>query len=338
MRKQFRTVLALTAFCGLFVQKAAAGVGTDVIDNITNRYSSSAESWILSIQGHAENLFWILASIAAVWTFIVLVLRQSDLADFVGAVIRFILTTMFFYWLVDHGPTLAAKILSSTMQLAAAATNVQAVAIGDFIDLGIKIFIDVTNSVQASWNPIPAIAAILLTLIIMLALASITFVLILVNCQTYVLLSAGVIFLGFGATEWTRDLAVSYFKHLLGIGIKQFVLLLLASIALDILKTMDASHTSSGWTPDLADLCRATAEAIILLLLIAIVPGSVAGMCGVPVSTAGVGTLFAGAQYGAQAAALASGIGSTVMEGGRAMGSAVRNAVRRGQALSRGKP
>jgi type IV secretory pathway TrbL component len=133
-------------------------------------------------------------------------------------------------------------------------------------------------------------------------------------------------------------LAVSYFKHLLGIGIKQFVLLLLASIALDILKTMDASHTSSGWTPDLADLCRATAEGIILLLLIAIVPGSVAGMCGVPVSAAGVGTLFAGAQYGAQAAALASGIGSTVMEGGRAMGSAVRNAVRRGQALSRGKP
>jgi hypothetical protein len=75
-----------------------------------------------------------------------------------------------------------------------------------------------------------------------------------VNCQTYVLLSAGVIFLGFGATEWSRDLAISYFKHLLGIGIKQFVLLLLASIALDILKTMDGSHTSSGWTPDLADL------------------------------------------------------------------------------------
>jgi len=72
MRKQFRTVFASIAFCGFFVQTAAAGVGTDVIDNITNRYSNSAESWILSIQGHAENLFWILASIAAVWTFIVL--------------------------------------------------------------------------------------------------------------------------------------------------------------------------------------------------------------------------------------------------------------------------
>src|SRR5215510_14172263 len=117
MRQHFRTVLALTAFCSFFVQKAAAGVGTDVIDQITNRYSNSAESWILSIQGHAEDLFWILAAIAAVWTFIVLVLRQSDLADFVGAVIRFILTTMFFYWLLDNGPNFASKILASTLHL-----------------------------------------------------------------------------------------------------------------------------------------------------------------------------------------------------------------------------
>src|SRR6266481_720797 len=141
MRKQFRTVLALTAFCGLFVQKAAAGVGTDVIDNITNRYSSSAESWILSIQGHAENLFWILASIAAVWTFIVLVLRQSDLADFVGAVIRSIFTTMFFFWLLDHGPTFAAKILSSTLQLAADASQMKGAGWTDFLNLGVQILI-----------------------------------------------------------------------------------------------------------------------------------------------------------------------------------------------------
>ena len=71
MRKQFR-VFALPVFCSFFVQTAAAGVGTDVIDNITNRYSNSAESWILSIQGHAEDLFWKLALIATVWTFIVL--------------------------------------------------------------------------------------------------------------------------------------------------------------------------------------------------------------------------------------------------------------------------
>ena len=41
---------------------------------------------------------------------------------------------------------------------------------------------------------------------------------------------------------------------------------------------------------------------------------------------------------GAQAAAMAAGVGGAAMAGGRALGSAVRNAVKQGQALSRGKP
>ena len=63
---------------------AYAQEGAGFVDALTSQYSDSALSWIPGIQNHAENLFWILASISAVWTFIVLVLRQSDLADFVA--------------------------------------------------------------------------------------------------------------------------------------------------------------------------------------------------------------------------------------------------------------
>jgi type IV secretion system protein TrbL len=338
MKRVFLTLLLLIAFWSS-VNTAVAGVGTDVVDKITQQYSDSAESWILSIQDHAESLFWLLAEISAVWTFIVFALRQSDLADFIGVAVRFLLSTMFFFWLLDHGPEFAAKILASTLGLAAAATNTQAVTIGDFVDLGIKILIDVTSAVQLSWNPIPAFLAVLLTAIILVALCGITVILILVNCQTYVMLAAGVIFLGFGASEWTRDYSIAYFKHLLGIGIRQFVTLLLASIALDILHSMDAAHAASGWTPDLADICRALAESVIILVLIGVVPGSVAAMCGVPVTAAGLSPLFAAGAVGSQAAAAAaSNVGSAAMAGGRALGSAVRNAVRRGQELSRGRP
>jgi hypothetical protein len=40
---------------------------------------------------------------------------------------------------------------------------------------------------------------------------------------------------------------------------------------------------------------------------------------------------------GAQAAALASNFGGAALAGGRQLGSAVRNAVKQGQALSKGK-
>jgi type IV secretion system protein TrbL len=155
------------------------------------------------------------------------------------------------------------------------------------------------------------------------------------------MLSAGLIFLGFGATEWTRDLSVSYFKHLLGVGIKQFVTLLLASIGLNIMNSLYAAAQQTGWGVDVGGLATALVDTFILLIVIAKVPAAVASICGVSAGgTGGYGmsTLFAGVDVGAQAAAMVSGVGTGAMAGGRALGSAVRNAVKQGQALSKGKP
>src|SRR5262245_9863004 len=49
-----------------FTPRLYAQAGATVVDSITTQYQESALSWILSIQQHAENLFWILAAISAV--------------------------------------------------------------------------------------------------------------------------------------------------------------------------------------------------------------------------------------------------------------------------------
>jgi type IV secretion system protein VirB6/type IV secretion system protein TrbL len=274
-----------------------------------------------------------------VWTFIVLALRQSDLADFVGAAVRYILTTMFFYWLLDNGPTFASKILASTLRLATDASGINGAGWTDFVKLGMKIFLDTAKAVSL-WNPVQAVLLDLVAIGLLVALGLITVNIVLVNCQTYIMLAAGTIFLGFGASEWTRELSINYFKHLLGIGIKQFVTLLLAAIALGVMQSIDAAHASAGWGFSLQDLGLALVSSVILLVLISKVPASVAAICGVPVGGAGdwgISTLFAGAAMGAQAAALASNFGGAALAGGRQLGSAVRNAVKQGQALSKGK-
>jgi type IV secretion system protein TrbL len=329
-------ILSLTAFpLSLYAQAQ----GGSFVDAVSNQYSNSALSWILSIQQHSENLFWILAAISAVWTFAVLVLQNGDLADFVGAAVRYIITTMFFYWLLDNGPQFGAKILASTLRLATDASGINGAGWTDFVNLGVKIFMDTARSVSY-WNPVQAVLLAVVALLIMVALGLITVTLVLVNCETYIMLAAGTIFLGFGAAEWTRDLSISYFKHLLGVGIRQFVTLLLAAIALDILRSIDAAHTTTGWGFDLQALAVALVAAVILLALIAKVPASVAAICGVPIGGAalGVSTLFAGAGTAAQASSIASGLGGAALAGWRALGTAVRNAVKQGQALSKGKP
>jgi type IV secretion system protein TrbL len=327
--------LAGLLLCG-FAPSVKAGIGTTFVDTLSSQYSSSAQKWETSIKEHAVKLFWILAAISAAWTFAVLVLRQSDLADLVGAAVRFIVTTMFFYWLLDRGPDFAGDILRSTLQLAGDATGTRGLDWGAFANMGVKVFMEVNRHISI-WNPVVAVSAGIVAILILVALCLITVNLVLVNCETWIMLSAGLIFLGFGATEWTRDLSVSYYKHLLGVGIKQFVTLLLAGIGLDIMNSLYTAAQTTGWGTDLQALAVALASALILLLLIAKVPVAVAAICGVSAGGAGghgVSSLFSGAGIGAQ---IATGVGGVAAAGGRALGSAVRNAVRQGQALSRGR-
>jgi type IV secretory pathway TrbL component len=117
MKRNLLICLGLLIFC-VMPGSVHAQTGTAFGDAVIQEYSQSALTWVSSIQAHAENLFWILAVISAAWTFAVLVLRQSDLADFVGAAVRYILTTMFFYWLLVRGKDFALAILASTWQLA----------------------------------------------------------------------------------------------------------------------------------------------------------------------------------------------------------------------------
>ena len=335
MRK-IRFVLLFIMLIAGVLSHAYAQEGATFVDALTTQYSDSALSWIPSIQNHAESLFWILAAISAVWTFIVLALRQSDLADFVGAVVRFILITMFFYWLLDNGPPFAAKILASTLQLAADASQMKGAGWTDFLNLGVQILIKTVRA-GSMWNPLQSAILCTVGLLTMISLGLITVSLILVNCETYVKLAAGTIFLGFGAAEWTRDLSINYFRALLAVGIKQFVTLLMAAIGLAIMNSLVGAQALPAAGIDLQGLAGALMSSIILLVLIAKVPASVAAIVGVEsgaVGGWGFGTVTSSAMTAAQLASMAGG----AVQGAKQLGTAVRDAVKRGQALSKGKP
>jgi type IV secretion system protein TrbL len=308
-----------------------AGAG---IAHITSQFSNSAKTWETSIKGHATKLFWILAAIAAAWTFAVLALAHADFAELFGAATRFTIATFFFYWILDNGGDFAAKILQSTQAVGNDATGTAGIDYGAFLNAGQDILLQVNSKINI-FEPVTGLCAALLAFSIFVVLCLITLNIILVTAQTWIIAYSGLIFLGFGAAEWTRDMSVGYYKTLLAYGIKLMVTLLLAGIALDILHTVQA-QSGQGWGADVALLCQALAGAIILLGIIAKAPDAVASIAGV--STGGFG-------HGVEAFVAASGMGyqtsawiaSAASQGGKQLGTAVRNAVKQGQALSRGK-
>jgi type IV secretion system protein TrbL len=328
--------LALLIFLFLAPLAHAQAGGSGFIDNISQQYSSSAQQWVKSIQGHAIPLFWTLATISAVWSFIQLALRQADLADLFGTAVRFLLSTLFFYWILQNGSTFAMDILKSTLQLANGATG-NSVNAAAFANLGLQIFVSVSAKVSI-WNPVVGVAAVIVAILILVALALIAVNLILVNCETYIMMAGGIILLAFGATEWTRDMSISYYRHLLAVGLKQLVTLLLAGIAFNILQSMNAAAGATGWGTNLEQLGMALASALILVMLVGKAPGAVAAMVGPGGASGGhgLGSLFAGMGAGATLGAMATGVGGAAMTGAKAVGGAVRAAVQKGQSLSRG--
>ena len=335
MKVGFIIVLTTAVLCCLPTPALAQTAGGNgVLDTISSQFTTSTQKWESSIKGHAVKLFWVLAGISFAWTFAVLLLKHADFADLFGAVTRFTFITFFFYWPLSHGGEFASQIMQSTQQIGDDAAGSKGLDWGAFVQAGIDILLGVHGKINI-WDPVTGLCAGILAILILIILSAITLDIILVTAQTWVIVYSGLIFLGFGASEWTREMSAGYFKTVLAFGIKLMVTLLLAAIALDILHQVQA-NAGQGWGTDLAMLGKALASCLILLGIIAIVPGCVASIAGVSAGGFGhgLGTFLAAAGIGAQAGAWAAGAAA---QGGKQLGSAVRNAVKRGQALSRGK-
>jgi type IV secretion system protein TrbL len=206
---------------------------------------------------------------------------------------------------------------------------------GAFANLGLSILIQVAQHVSI-FQPVVGTCAILLAILILIVLGLITANILLVVVESYVVVYAGLIFLAFGAMEWSRDMSIGYYKTILAYGIKLMATLLLAGIGLNILQGIQAQG-GQGWGSNMMNLGTALVTCAILLGIIAKAPAVVAGITGVSTNGSGGhgwGSFLAGAGAAASTANMASG---GVAQGGKQLGSAVRNAVKQGQALSRGR-
>jgi hypothetical protein len=95
-----------------FSSQQQAISGGAALDAISSQFTNATQQWMPVIKGHASTLFWILAAIAAAWTFAVLVIRQADLAELIGAVVRFVFITSFFWWILQHATALPGRYCS----------------------------------------------------------------------------------------------------------------------------------------------------------------------------------------------------------------------------------
>lgn len=91
--------------------------------------------------------------------------------------------------------------------------------------------------------------------------------------ESYVIINASVLFLGFGASQWTRDFAIAPMRFTVAIGTKLFVLTLIVGLIVQSAKQWLAAYTN-----DEASLMTMVGLALVCCYLTKTIPDVIGGM------------------------------------------------------------
>lgn len=306
----------------IFAKPAFAELSNSgILDSVLKRYQEAAISWATVMQEAASRLYIALAAISLVWTMGQLPFHRSSFPEIFGELLRYIIFTGFFYWLLQNAPQLSDSIISSLRILGGKASGTLNLSPSGIIDIGFALF----GKANAALSTINAnnfgriIANWFLSIAIMIILALVAINMLLQLCAAWILAYAGIFFLGFGATRWTSDIAINYFKTVLGLGASLMTMTLLVGIGKNIIEENIAKMSEGEFIG--FELGVVLVSVITLFLLVDKLPAMVAGI--INGSSTGASTSIGA--FGAGAAVGAAGVAAGAAKFGGALigGSAV---------------
>lgn len=306
LREQRFTLWVVLLLLASFLVSTDAIAATDLHDpsgsftGLLDLVKNSASRWDGKLKGYAERLFWMLALIQFIWTFMPLVFKQADFGEIVGELLRFIMVIGFFWALLQFASEWAEAVVNSFRQAGAAAAGLGETAIRPGDIFGTAIELANTIGDVETWNPLTAFMVALAGVLVLLCFAFIAAFMGLTIIESYVVINASVLFMGFGASQWTREYAMAIVRYAVSVGAKLFMLTLIVGLITDSAKEWQAAYNhddASMWTMiGLAFACAYFAKTI---------PELVAGM----ISGASMG---GGSSIGGMAAAGAAGAAAAI--------------------------
>jgi type IV secretion system protein TrbL len=275
-----------------------SGSFTGLLDLVKN----SAAAWDSKLRIYATRLFWLLATIQLVWTFFPLVFKQADFGEIVGELIRFIMVIGFFYALLLFSAEWAEAVVNSFRQAGAAAAGLGSTGLkpGDIFGTAVELANTMDN--VETWNPLTSFMIAISSLIVLLCFAFIAAFMGLTIIESYVVINASALFMGFGASQWTREYAMALVRYAVSVGAKLFVLTLIVGLIIDSAKDWAAAYNANA---DDASMWTMVGLSLACAYLAKTIPELIAGMISGTSAGGGsnVGAMAAAAVAGAAAAA-----------------------------------
>lgn len=260
----------------------------------------AANEWSPRLQGYALQLLASLALIQLVWTFMPLVMKQADLGEIIGELIRYFMAIGFFYTVIEYSVSWATAIVDSFREAAGTASGLgRALQPGDMFAVAVDFSRTIVEGISV-FSPGKAILIALVGCLVLLCFAFIAAFMFVTLVESYVIINASVLLLGFGGSQWTRDFAIAPLRFVIAVGAKLFVLTLIVGIIVTSAKSWLAAYTN-----DEASLMTLGGLALVCAYLTKTIPELIGGM----ISGASMG---GGSAIGGMAAAGAAGAAAAV--------------------------
>lgn len=321
-----RLSLHLGALAVLAGVSLSAHADTRIMDDIAQQYKNASVGWSGTLLGFANRLFALLALIELAWSAAVWVLDKNEFQSLFAAIAKKIMWIGMFYALLLNGPVWIPAIVDSFVDAGAAAGGGAGLSPTDVFNTGIMNAATLVSGMSALdilKDPAMMMFGGLSAIIMVLAFAVIAGQLLIALVESYIAISAGMLFLGFGGSRWTTDFVQKFIGYAVATGVKLFMLYLVISIG---------NTQALTWAPMLTNALGAAAGdkfnviltvmggSVLLAFLAMQIPSMAASMlAGSPTLTAG-GAAATGAAIGAGMVGAGAALASTTVGAAKAAG------------------
>jgi type IV secretion system protein TrbL len=313
-------------------QTSGCGIsdGNNALDCVLSTFQTATRGWEAKLSQLAFRLFWILALIEFAWAAIALALRGADVSEWMSSLLNQILFLGFFAALLQFSSNWAAAIVDSFRSAANIAGGIAVIRPSDIFDVGLKLASTLLADLSVL-SPVFSLVLVLSSFFLLIAFGLIAATLIVALVESFIIISAGVLMMGFGGSRWTKDYAVRTFQYCLSVGVKLFIVQLMAGLMIAVIQpwtSVDAAQLTQSWTFLLVPL----GISIVFVVLIRTIPELVQGIINGTSLASGAGLYATATSIAAGAAAHTVSAGMATASAGQLASEQLTDAALRGEA------
>jgi type IV secretion system protein TrbL len=227
-------------------------VNSTILNDIVRDYESVTGAWTSSLLPIAQAVFWTLVLIELTWSAIWWVVDREDGLGVITALLRKILAIGFFYALLLNGPTWIPAVIQGFSQAGASASGLTDLSPSGVFDQGLALANRILNSVEGLGileGIFPSLVAAITAIVVVVSFAIIAAQLLVALVESFIVIGAGILFVGFSGARWTKFFTERYLSYLASVGVKLLVLYLIMGVGMSIAARWVPVLERGGFSP-----------------------------------------------------------------------------------------